>query len=164
MPSVTQRIVPFLWFDGQAEEAAQFYTSIFQNSKIRSTTRYDDATARAAGRPPGTVMTVDFTLDGQDFVALNGGSQFKPNEAISFSVDCDGQDEVDHYWDALSDGGEPGPCGWLKDRFGVSWQIVPRELNRLLADPDADKAQRVMAAMLQMGKIEVAELQRAAAA
>ena len=153
------RLTPFIWFDTESEEAAQFYTSVFP-SKIVGVTRY----GAAGPRPEGMVMTVEFQLDGQDFVALNGGSQFKPNEAISFSVDCDGQDEVDHYWDALSDGGEPGPCGWLKDRFGVSWQIVPRELNRLLADPDADKAQRVMAAMLQMGKIEVAELQRAAAA
>ena len=121
MPSVTQRIVPFLWFDGQAEEAAQFYTSTFQNSKIRSTTRYDDATARAAGRPPGTVMTVDFTLDGQDFIALNGGPAFHFTEAISLVVSCDTQAEIDHFWDRLSAGGQQVQCGWLKDRFGVSW-------------------------------------------
>jgi predicted 3-demethylubiquinone-9 3-methyltransferase (glyoxalase superfamily) len=153
------RITPFIWFDTESEDAAQLYTSVFPNSTIGTVTRYGSA----GPRPEGMVMTVEFQLDGQDFVALNGGPDFKPNEAISFSVDCQGQDEVDYYWEALSDGGEQGPCGWLKDRFGVSWQIVPRELTRLLADPDAEKAQRVMGAMLKMGKIEVAELERAAA-
>jgi predicted 3-demethylubiquinone-9 3-methyltransferase (glyoxalase superfamily) len=159
MPSVTQRIAPFLWFDGQAEEAARFYTSIFQNSKIRTTTRYDDATARAAGRPPGTVMTVDFTLDGQDFVALNGGPVFQFTEAISLVVSCDTQAEIDHFWDRLSAGGQQVQCGWLKDRFGVSWQVVPRALSELMADPE--RAKRVMAAVLTMKKLDVAALKSA---
>ena len=154
-----QRITPCLWFDTEGEEAAKFYTSIFPASRIVEVTRYGSAGPRAEG----TVMTVLFELDGQQFVALNGGPEFKPNEAISFQVDCGTQEEVDSYWNALADGGEPGPCGWLKDRFGVSWQIVPKVLGELITDPDAGKAQRVMAAMLSMGKIEIAELERAAA-
>jgi predicted 3-demethylubiquinone-9 3-methyltransferase (glyoxalase superfamily) len=154
-----QKITPCLWFDTEGEEAAQFYTSIFPGSRIVEVTRYGSA----GPRDEGTVMTVLFELDGQQFVALNGGPDFKPNEAISFQVDCGTQEEVDSYWDALTDGGEPGPCGWLKDRFGVSWQIVPKVLGELITDPDAEKAQRVMAAMLTMGKIEIAELERAAA-
>jgi predicted 3-demethylubiquinone-9 3-methyltransferase (glyoxalase superfamily) len=152
------RITPFIWFDTESEDAARFYTSVFPNSTVGTITHY----GAGGPREEGLVMTVEFQLDGQDFVALNGGSDFKPNEAISFFVDCQGQEEVDYYWEALSDGGEPGPCGWLKDRFGVSWQVVPRELTRLLADRDAEKAQRVMAAMMKMGKLEVAELERAA--
>ena len=151
--------IPCLWFDGQAEQAAQHYTAIFPNSEIAGITRYGPDTPGEEG----AVMTVDFRLDGQPYVGLNGGPQFTFSEAISFQIMCGDQEEVDHYWSRLSDGGEEGPCGWLKDRFGVSWQIVPRELTRLLADPDAEKAQRVMGAMLKMGKIEVAELERAAA-
>jgi predicted 3-demethylubiquinone-9 3-methyltransferase (glyoxalase superfamily) len=152
------KITPCLWFDTQGEEAATLYTSVFPNSTITGVTRYGSA----GPRPEGTVMTVSFELDGQPFVALNGGPDFTFNEAISFQVDCDNSDEVDHYWDKLSEGGEEGPCGWLKDRFGVSWQVVPRRLNELIEDPDQKKAQRVMAAMLSMGKIEIDELERAA--
>jgi predicted 3-demethylubiquinone-9 3-methyltransferase (glyoxalase superfamily) len=148
-----------LWFDTEGEEAATFYTSVFPNSRITEIARYGPA----GPRPEGTVMTVAFELDGQPFMALNGGPQYTFSEAISFVVDCKDQDEVDAYWSALSDGGEEGPCGWLKDRFGVSWQIVPEALPRLLADPDRERAQRVMAAMLQMGKIQIDELERAAA-
>ena len=155
-----QKITPFLWFDTEGEDAARFYTSVFPNSRIVEVQRYGEAGPRAAG----TVMTVAFELEGQRFVALNGGPDFTFNEAISFEVECEDQAEVDRYWDALTDGGEPGPCGWLKDRFGVSWQIVPKRLTELLADEDREMAQRVMAAMMQMGKIEVAKLERAAEA
>jgi predicted 3-demethylubiquinone-9 3-methyltransferase (glyoxalase superfamily) len=155
-----QKITPCLWFDTEGEEAAQFYTSVFPNSRIVEVARYGSAGPRAEG----TVMTVSFELDGQGFVALNGGPDFTFNEAISLQVDCDSQDEVDSYWNALSEGGEEGPCGWLKDKYGVSWQIVPRVLTELISDPDQEKAQRVMAAMLQMRKIEIAELEKAAAA
>jgi len=147
-----------LWFDMEGEEAATFYTSVFPNSKITEVARY----GAAGPRPEGTVMTVAFELDGQPFMALNGGPEYSFSEAISFVVPCKDQDEVDAYWNALSDGGEEGPCGWLKDRFGVSWQIVPNALTRLLADPDPDRSQRVMAAMLQMKKIEIDQLERAA--
>jgi predicted 3-demethylubiquinone-9 3-methyltransferase (glyoxalase superfamily) len=152
-------ITPCLWFDTEGEAAARFYTSVFPNSRIVDVSRYGSAGPRAEG----TVMTVTFELDGQRFVALNGGPDFTFNEAISFQVDCAGQDEVDAYWSKLSEGGEQGPCGWLKDRFGVSWQIVPSVLPELLADPDREKAQRVMAAMLSMGKIEIDALEQAAA-
>jgi predicted 3-demethylubiquinone-9 3-methyltransferase (glyoxalase superfamily) len=155
-----QKITPCLWFDTEGEDAAKFYTSIFPSSKIVEVARYGSAGPRAEG----TVMTVAFELDGQPFIALNGGPDFRFNEAISLTVDCENQSEVDRYWDALTDGGEPGPCGWLKDRFGVSWQVVPKILNELIADPDREKSQRVMAAMLEMGKIEIAELEQAAAA
>ena len=155
-----QKITPCLWFDTNGEEAAEFYTSLFPNSRIIDVARYGEAGPRAAG----TVMTVNFELDGQAFVALNGGPDFTFSEAISFQVDCADQEEVDRYWSKLSEGGEEGPCGWLKDRFGVSWQIVPRALPELLGDPDREKAQRVMTAMLQMKKIEVDALERAAAA
>ena len=154
------KITPWLWFDTEAEEAARFYTSVFPSSRIVDVARYGSA----GPRPEGTVMTVTFELDGQEFVALNGGPDFTFNEAISFLVDCESQEEVDTYWSKLSEGGEEGPCGWLKDKFGVSWQIVPTALPRLLGDPDREKAQRVMAAMLKMGKIEIAELERAASA
>ena len=153
-------ITPFLWFDTEGEEAAKFYTSVFPNSRIGGVTRYGSA----GPRPEGTVMTVDFELDGQRFVALNGGPEFSFSEAISFQVNCESQDEVDAYWSKLSEGGEEGPCGWLKDKFGLSWQIVPKRLPELLSDPDQDKAQRVMAAMLEMKKIEIEALERAAAA
>ena len=155
-----QKITPCLWFDTEGEDAATFYTAIFPNSKIVEVARYGSAGPRAEG----SVMTVAFELEGQSFIALNGGPNFTFNEAISLTVDCEDQEEVDRYWDALTDGGEPGPCGWLKDRYGVSWQIVPKILAELIADPEREKSQRVMAAMLQMGKIEIAELERAAAA
>jgi predicted 3-demethylubiquinone-9 3-methyltransferase (glyoxalase superfamily) len=155
-----QKITPFLWFDTEGEDAARFYTSVFPNSKIGEIARYGSA----GPRPEGTVMTVSFELDGQRFVALNGGPEFTFSEAVSFLVNCDTQDELDFYWTALSEGGEEGPCGWLKDKFGLSWQIVPNRLPELLADPDRERAQRVMEAMLKMKKIEVDELERAAAA
>jgi predicted 3-demethylubiquinone-9 3-methyltransferase (glyoxalase superfamily) len=159
--STMQSITPFLWFDTEGEDAAKLYTSVFPNSKVTDVTRYGPA----GPRPEGMVMTVAFELDGNRFVALNGGPDFKPNEAISFAITCDTQEEVDHYWNALTaDGGEEGPCGWLKDRFGISWQVVPEALPRLLQDPDQEKAQRVMGAMLQMKKIEIDELERAAEA
>ena len=154
-----QKITPCLWFDTEGEEAARFYTSVFPNSKILEVARYGSA----GPRPEGTVMTVSFELDGQEFLALNGGPEFTFSEAISFQVACETQQEVDAYWTALSEGGDEGPCGWLKDRFGVSWQIVPNALPELLSDPDHDKAQRVMQAMLGMGKIQIDELERAAA-
>ena len=157
------KITPFLWFDNQAEEAVKFYTSIFRNSKIGSVSRYDDAGAQASGREKGSVMTASFSLDGQDFVALNGGPHFKFTEAVSFVVNCESQEELDHYWTKLSAGGDEKAqqCGWLKDKFGLSWQIVPTALTRLLSDKDAQKAKRVMAAMLQMKKIDIAKLQQA---
>ena len=157
-----QTITPCLWFDTEGEDAAKLYTSLFPNSTIGKVTRYGSA----GPRDEGTVMTVEFELFGQPFVALNGGPQegFKFNEALSFQVSCADQEEVDRYWSGLSEGGEEGPCGWLKDRFGLSWQIIPEALPRLLSDPDQEKSQRVMAAMLEMGKIEVAELEKAAAA
>jgi predicted 3-demethylubiquinone-9 3-methyltransferase (glyoxalase superfamily) len=155
-----REITPCLWFDTEGEDAAKFYTSIFPNSTITDVARYGSA----GPRPEGTVMTVSFELDGQKFVALNGGPQFTFNEALSFQVMCESQDEVDTYWSKLSDGGEEGPCGWLKDRFGLSWQIVPTRLPELLEDPDREKSQRVMAAMLEMRKIDVEALERAAAA
>src|SRR5947207_7117088 len=153
-------ITPCLWFDTEGEAAAEFYTSIFPNSKIVNVARYGSA----GPRPEGTVMTVDFELDGLPFLALNGGPEFTFTEAVSFQVSCKNQDEVDHYWSKLSEGGEEGPCGWLKDRFGLSWQIVPTRLDELLGDPDREKSQCVMAAMLQMRKIEIGELEQAAAA
>jgi predicted 3-demethylubiquinone-9 3-methyltransferase (glyoxalase superfamily) len=154
-----QKLTPCLWFDTEGEDAAKFYASIFPNSRIVETAYYGSAGPRAEG----TVMTVEFELDGQRFIALNGGPDFTFNEAISFQVDCENQQDVDAYWSKLSEGGEEGPCGWLKDKFGVSWQIVPTVLPQLLTDPDREKAQRVMAAMLKMRKIEIPELERAAA-
>jgi predicted 3-demethylubiquinone-9 3-methyltransferase (glyoxalase superfamily) len=154
-----QKITPCLWFDTEGEEAAELYTSILPSSRIVEVSRYGSA----GPRDEGTVMTVLFELAGQRFLALNGGPDFKPNEAISFQIDCESQEEVDSYWSKLSEGGEQGPCGWLKDRYGISWQIVPKVLGQLLGDPDREKAQRVMAAMLKMGKLEIAELERAAA-
>ena len=154
-----QKITPCLWFDTEGEDAASFYTSVFPNSRIVDISRYGSA----GPRPEGTVMVVNFELDGQRFIALNGGPDFTFNEAISFEVRCESQDEVDTYWTKLSDGGEQGPCGWLKDRFGVSWQIVPTRLYELVGDPDEERSQRAMAAMLTMSKIEIDELERAAA-
>ena len=152
-----QKITPFLWFDGNAEEAANFYASIFANSKIVNICRYGEA----GPGPEGSVMTVEFQLEGQDFIALNGGPQFKFTEAISFSVNCDTQEEVDKFWEKLSDGGEEGPCGWLKDRYRLSWQVNPTVLGEMLSDPDPAKAQRVMEAMLQMKKIDIRRLRQA---
>ena len=160
MPIDTRsKITPCLWFDDQGEEAAEFYTSIFPNSRITDISRYGET----GPGTPGAAMTVAFELDGQKFVALNGGPEFTFSEAVSFQVACDGQDEVDRYWNTLAEGGEEGPCGWLKDRFGLSWQVFPKRLPELLADPDREKSQRVMAAMLKMKKIDVRELERAAA-
>lgn len=157
-----QKITPCLWFDDNAEPAVNFYVSVFKNSKIGKITRYDEDSAKASGRPKGSVLTIHFQLEGQDFMALNGGPIFKFNEAISLSVDCTTQDEVDHYWNKLtSDGGQPSQCSWLKDKFGLSWQIVPRILHQYLQDPDPQKASRVMQAMLKMSKIDIAAIQRA---
>jgi predicted 3-demethylubiquinone-9 3-methyltransferase (glyoxalase superfamily) len=153
-----QKITPFLWFDTQAEEAARFYASIFPDSRILNTARYGDA----GPGPKGSVMTVEFQLDGQRMIALNGGPVFKFTEAISLVVDCKDQKEVDHYWSRLLQGGQESMCGWLKDRYGLSWQIVPAVLGRLLSDPDAKKAKRVMEAMLKMKKIDIAALEAAA--
>lgn len=153
MPTIT----PFLWFDTQAEEAARFYVSVFKNSRIVSTSRYGEAGPGAKG----TVMTVEFELAGRRFIALNGGPQFKFTEAVSFSIECQTQQEVDEYWRTLSEGGEEGPCGWLKDRFGLSWQVNPTVLGDMLSDRDPAKAKRAMQAMLTMKKIDIAALQRA---
>ena len=157
-----QKITPFLWFEDQAEEAAKFYTALFRNSKIDKVTRYGEEAARASGRPEGTVMTVAFALDGQEFVALNGGPVFRFSGAISFIVNCETQEEVDYYWEKLSDGGEKGQCGWInKDRFGITWQVVPTILMELLDDKDEKKSRKVMEAMLKMDKIDIAGLKRA---
>jgi len=159
-----QTISPFLWFDDNAEEAAKFYTSVFKNSKINKITRYPEEPAKQIGREPGSVMTVEFTLDGVEFVALNAGPQFKFTEAVSFAVMCETQEEVDYYWEKLTaDGGEPGPCSWLKDKFGLSWQVQPRLLIELLGDPDKAKAERVMNAMMKMTRIDTAALKGAVA-
>jgi predicted 3-demethylubiquinone-9 3-methyltransferase (glyoxalase superfamily) len=152
-----QKIHPFLWFDNQAEEAMHFYVSIFKNSKVGSVSRYGDA----GPGPKGSVMTASFELEGQPFTALNGGPQFKFTEAISFIVNCQTQAEVDELWNKLSEGGQTQQCGWLKDKFGLSWQIIPSALMELMSDPDPQKSQRVMAAMLQMTKIDIAKLRQA---
>ena len=152
------KITPCLWFDTEAEEAAAFYTSVFRNSRILDVARF----GKAGPRPEGMVMTVSFELDGQEFVALNGGPEFTFDEAISFQVSCHSQAEVDEFWSKLSEGGEEGPCGWLKDRFGVSWQIVPTRLLELVNDADPERSQRAMAAMLGMTKIDIAALEQAA--
>ncbi len=152
------RITPCLWFDTEAEEAAAFYTSVFPNSRIVHVSRYGSA----GPRPEGLVMEVEFEIDGRSVLALNGGPQFRFTEAISLQADCKDQDEVDRLWETLSEGGEEGPCGWLKDRYGVSWQIVPSRMYELIADSDPERAQRAIASMLQMGKIEIADLERAA--
>lgn len=152
-----QKITPFLWFDNKAEEAANFYVSIFKSSKILNVARYGDA----GPGPKGTVMTAQFELDGQNFIALNGGPTFKFTEAISFVVSCESQEEIDYFWEKLSAGGEESQCGWLKDKFGLSWQIVPTILGELMGDKDPQKSKRVMEAMLQMSKIEIEPLQRA---
>ena len=155
---MTDKITPCLWFDTEGEDAAKFYTSIFPNSKINEVGRYGEAGPREAG----TVMAVTFTLDGREFMALNGGPQFPHTEAVSFQISCGGQEEVDYYWDALAAGGEPGPCGWLKDRFGVSWQVVPRRMIELISDPDGERSQRAFTAMMGMGKLDIAAAESAA--
>jgi len=162
MSKITQRITPFLWFDDQAEQAAKFYVSIFKNSKVGKIARYDKAGAKASGRPAGTVMTVEFKLDGLEFVALNGGPIFPFTEAISLVVNCKTQAEVDYYWKKLSAGGKEVQCGWLKDKYGVSWQIVPTVLGELASGKDSAKAHRVMEAMLKMVKLDIKKLKAAA--
>ena len=158
---MTNKITPCLWFDDQAEEAANFYVSIFANSRIGRISHYDEAGAKAAGKPVGTVMMVSFELDGQEFSGLNGGPMFKFSEATSFVVPCKTQGEIDKFWAQLSAGGSEGPCGWLKDKYGLSWQIVPEILLQLMSGKDAAAAQRVMAAVLRMKKLDIAELQQA---
>ncbi|MFJ4686873.1 VOC family protein [Streptomyces sp. NPDC091377] len=154
----TDGFITCLWFDGQAEEAARHYVSIFKNSGIGGITHYGEG----APQPAGSVLTVDFTANGHKFVALNGGPQFTFTEAVSFQILCDDQAEVDHYWDKLTEnGGEPGPCGWLKDRFGLSWQVVPARLTAMISDPDPQKAARTTAAMMAMGKLDIAALEKA---
>jgi predicted 3-demethylubiquinone-9 3-methyltransferase (glyoxalase superfamily) len=152
-----QKITPFLWFDGKAEEAMRFYVSIFKNSKVGAITRYGDA----GPGPKGTVMVVTFQLDGQEFIALNGGPQFTFSPAISFVVNCETQEEVDAFWEKLSEGGEKLQCGWLRDKYGLSWQIVPTVLGEMMQDKDAEKSQRVMKAMLQMTKLDIKRLKQA---
>ena len=158
-----QKITPFLWFNDDAEAAAKFYTSIFKKSKLGTIARYEKAGEKVSGRPAGSVMTVDFQIEGQDFIALNGGPLFKFNESISFVVNCMTQAEVDYYWKKLTaGGGKPVQCGWLKDKFGVSWQVVPTTLNELMSGKDAAKSQRVMEAMLKMVKLDIKKLKAAA--
>lgn len=150
-----QKITPFLWFDDQAEEAAKFYTSIFKDSKVGRIARYGEEAAEKTGRPKGSVMTVEFELEGQQFVGLNGGPMFKFTEAVSFVVNCETQEEVDYFWEKLSEGGEKSRCGWLTDKFGLAWQVVPTVLIDMLHDKDPGKSQRVMEAVLQMDKIDI---------
>lgn len=159
----TQPITPCLWFDNQAEEAARFYTGIFKNSKIGKISRYTEAGREAHGRPPGSVMTVEFELNGQPFTALNGGPHFKFNEAVSFQIMCQDQEEVDYYWNNLTRGGDPNAqqCGWVKDKYGLSWQVVPTALIEMMGDPDREKSGRAMEAMLKMKKIDIAAMRRA---
>ena len=157
-----QKITPFLWFDDNAEEAVKFYTSIFKNSKIVTTTRYPEAAAKSSGQPAGSVMTIAFKLNGQDFIAMNGGPQVKFTEAISLMVYCETQGEVDRYWKKLSAGGKQVACGWLKDKYGLFWQITPTMLMKLIADKDSDKVNRVMTAMMKMVKLDIKKLKAAA--
>jgi predicted 3-demethylubiquinone-9 3-methyltransferase (glyoxalase superfamily) len=163
MPASIQKITPCLWFDSQAEEAAKFYTSIFRNSSIGRTSRYGKEGQEIHGRPEGSVMTVEFTIEGEKFTALNAGPAFKFNEAISFQVACDTQEEIDYYWEKLSEGGDEKAqqCGWLKDRYGVSWQVVPALLGDLLGDQNSEGSQRVMHAVLRMKKLDLGEIMRA---
>jgi len=162
MPS-NRKIAPCLWFDSQAEEAAKYYVGIFKNAKVGRISRYSEAGKEVHRRPAGSVMTVEFELEGQPFTGLNGGPAFKFNEAISFQIECETQEEVDYYWNKLGAGGDPAAqqCGWVKDKFGLSWQVVPRILSELMTDKDQGKADRAMEAMLQMKKIDIAELRRA---
>jgi predicted 3-demethylubiquinone-9 3-methyltransferase (glyoxalase superfamily) len=157
-----QKITPFLWFDHQAEEAAKFYTSVFKNSKLGKILRYDEASAKAAGGTVGSVLTIEFEIEGQKFTALNGGPQFKFNESVSFVVYCQTQDEVDYFWQKLTaDGGQESECGWLRDKFGLSWQVTPSVLIEMLHDKDSKKSERVMNAMMQMQKIDISKLKAA---
>ena len=153
-----QRITPNLWFDTEAEEAADFYISVFKNSRVVNVARYTEA----GPRPAGMVMVVEFELDGQRFVGINGGPEFKFDEAVSFQINCETQEEIDYYWERLTDGGEEGPCGWLKDRYGVSWQVTPTGMDELFNDPDPERAKRAMEAMLKMRKLDIAALRSAA--
>jgi len=163
MKMSAKMIMPCLWFDTEAEAAAKHYSSIFENAKVGTVTRYPNEGQAVHGKQAGSVMTVEFEIDGIKFLGLNGGPQFKFSEAISFQVLCDSQVEVDHFWSKLSEGGQEGPCGWLKDKFGLSWQIVPNALPHLLKSGDAQKSGRVMKAMMQMKKIDIAALEKAAA-
>jgi predicted 3-demethylubiquinone-9 3-methyltransferase (glyoxalase superfamily) len=157
-----QKITPFLWFDHQAEQAAKFYTSVFKNSKVGKILRYDEASAKAAGGTVGSVLTIEFEIEGQKFTALNGGPQFKFNESVSFVVYCQTQDEVDYFWQKLTaDGGQESECGWLRDKFGLSWQVTPTVLIEMLHDKDPKKSERVMNAMMQMQKIDISKLKAA---
>lgn len=156
-----QKITPFFWYDNNAEEAVNFYVSVFKNSKIGGITRYGEEGAKVSGRPKGTVMTVEFQLDGQEFVALNGGPHFKFTEAISLVVSCETQEEVDEFWEKLSESGQKSRCGWLKDKYGLSWQIVPTVLGELMQDKDPEKSKRVMEAMLKMDKLDLKTLKQA---
>ncbi|HEY1474782.1 MAG TPA: VOC family protein [Pseudolabrys sp.] len=162
MPISRKAITPCLWFDTQAEEAARFYCSVFKNAKLGTVSRFPNAGQDVHGKPAGSVMTVEFELDGQPFVALNGGPQFKFDEAVSFQVFCDSQPDIDHYWSKLtSGGGQEGPCGWLKDKFGLSWQVVPSAIPKMMTDPDTEKSARVMNAFMKMKKFDLAKLQQA---
>jgi predicted 3-demethylubiquinone-9 3-methyltransferase (glyoxalase superfamily) len=153
-----QKITPNLWFDTEAEDAANFYVSVFKDARIVNVSRYTEA----GPRPAGTVMTVDFELNGQRFTGINGGPEFKFDEAVSFLITCEDQDEVDYYWEKLGEGGQEGPCGWVKDRYGLSWQVVPKGMEELFASEDPERASRAMAAMLKMGKLDIAALRAAA--
>ncbi len=161
MPIAGQKIAPCLWFDTQAEDAAKFYCAVFKNSKITAISHYPQAGQEIHHKPAGSVMVVAFELDGQAFTALNGGPQFKFDEAVSFQIYCETQAEIDYYWSALSKGGQEGPCGWLKDRFGLSWQVVPVAIPQMMADADAEKSARVMNAFMQMKKLDLAAIERA---
>jgi predicted 3-demethylubiquinone-9 3-methyltransferase (glyoxalase superfamily) len=164
MQMTVQKITPCLWFESQAEEAAKFYASVFKNSKIGKISRYGKEGFEIHGQKAGTVMTAEFEIEGQKFVALNGGPHFKFNEAVSFQVHCETQQEIDHFWSKLAEGGQEQPCGWLKDKFGLSWQVIPKALPQMLMDENPEKAQRIMKSMLQMRKIDLAALERARAA
>ncbi len=162
MPIAKHKITPCLWFDGEAEQAAEFYCSVFKNAKITQVSRYPEAGQETHKKPAGSVMLVAFELDGQPFTALNGGPQFKFDEAVSFQVFCETQDEIDYYWSRLTgNGGQEGPCGWLKDRFGLSWQVVPAAIPRMMSDPDTRRSARVMNAVMAMRKLDLAALERA---
>jgi predicted 3-demethylubiquinone-9 3-methyltransferase (glyoxalase superfamily) len=161
MASLQQKISPCLWFDTQAEDAANFYISVFKNGRIEQVSRYGKAGREVHGKEPGSVMVVAFEIEGLTFTALNGGPQFKFDEAVSFQISCDSQDEIDHFWSKLSEGGKEGPCGWLKDKFGLSWQVVPSELPQLLSGDDGARLDRMMTAILSMKKFDLAALKRA---
>jgi predicted 3-demethylubiquinone-9 3-methyltransferase (glyoxalase superfamily) len=163
MAGIKQRITPCLWFDTQAEEAANFYTSVFDNSRIKQVSRYGKAGQDVHGKAPGSVMVVEFEIDGQTFTALNGGPHFKFNEAVSFQIMCSGQEEIDHFWTKLSAGGQEGQCGWLKDRFGLSWQVVPAALPQMITNARGEQLDRLIGAVMTMKKFDVQALERARA-